>query len=90
MIGRWRVNSTSLVTGLLLIGVGIVLISGSGSFESTDIALAGARAEEVAQAIGRRIPDRALALVLVLAAGGWFVSRWRADEPDASPDTTER
>ena len=89
-IGRWRVHSTSLVTGLLLIVVGIVLISGSGTVDSTDLALVGARAEEVVQAIGRRIPDRALALLLVLAAGGWFVSRWRAGEPDTSLETSER
>jgi len=88
-IGPWRVHSTALVTGLLLIGVGVLLVSGSGSFESTDVALAGARAEELVQAIGRRIPDRALALVLVVAAGGWFVSRLRADERDEARESVE-
>jgi cytochrome c biogenesis protein CcdA len=83
-IGRLRVHSTSLVTGLLLIVVGLVLISGSGSFESTDLALAGARAEEIVQSVARRIPDRALALVLVVAAVGWFVSRWRAGESEVA------
>jgi cytochrome c biogenesis protein CcdA len=79
-IGRWRVHSTSLITGVLLIAVGGILITGRGTFESTDLALLGARAEEVVQTVGRRISDRSVAVVLVAVAGGWFIHRWRADE----------
>ncbi|MCC5950425.1 MAG: cytochrome c biogenesis protein CcdA [Nitriliruptoraceae bacterium] len=90
-IGPWRVHSTALITGLLLIGVGILLVTGSGSFEAGNLALVGARAEEVVQAIGRRIPDRVLAVAFVLAAAGWFVSRWRADaRAEAVSETSER
>jgi cytochrome c biogenesis protein CcdA len=90
-IGRWRVHSTALLTGVLLIGVGILLITGSGTFESTDLALVGARAEEMVQAIGRRIPDRVLAVALALAAGSWFIIRWRADEPEkAASEAAEK
>jgi cytochrome c biogenesis protein CcdA len=90
-IGRWRVHSTSLITGLLLIGVGVLLVTGSGTFESADLALVGARAEEVVQTLGRRIPDRTLALLLAAVAGGWFVHRWRADEPrEVAREASER
>jgi len=81
-IGRWRVHSTSLITGVLLIGVGIALITGSGTLESSDLALVGARAEELVQTIGRRIPDRLLALLGVAVAGAWFLRRWRTGEPE--------
>ncbi len=87
-IGRWRVHSTSLITGLLLIGVGALLVTGSGTFESGDLALVGARAEEMAQTAGRRVPDRTLALLLAAVAGGWFIHRWRAEDPQKpSPET---
>jgi len=89
-IGRWRVHSTSLITGLLLIGVGVLLITGSGAFDSTELALVGARAEELVQAVGRRIPDRWLALLLVAVAGGWLIRRWRADEPEKAASTTPK
>ena len=89
-IGRWRVHSTSLITGLLLIGVGIVLVTGSGTFESADLALVGARAEEMVQSVGRRIPDRSLALLLVAVAGGWFIHRWRADELAKAASATSK
>lgn len=89
-LGRWRIHSTSLLTGLLLIGVGVLLVTGSGAFEAGRLALLGARAEEVVQGIGRRIPDRALALGLVLLAAGWFIRRWRVGEPDTTPETSGR
>jgi cytochrome c biogenesis protein CcdA len=88
-IGRWRVHSTSLITGLLLIGVGVILVTGSGTFESADLALVGARAEEMVQNVGRRIPDRSLTLLLVAVAGGWFIHRWRADEPEKAASEAE-
>ncbi|TVR30666.1 MAG: cytochrome c biogenesis protein CcdA [Nitriliruptor sp.] len=89
-IGRWRIHSTSLLTGLLLIGVGILLVTGSGTFEAGNLALVGARAEEVVQAVGQRIPDRALALLAVAAAGGWFIRRWRAGEPERAASETSQ
>ncbi len=90
-IGRWRVHSTSLITGLLLIGVGALLVTGSGTFESGDLALIGARAEEVVQTVGRGISDRMLALLLAAVAGGWLVHRWRTDGPhQASTSTTTK
>jgi cytochrome c biogenesis protein CcdA len=89
-IGRWRVHSTSLITGLLLIGVGVLLVTGSGTFESADLALVGARAEEVVQTVGRRIPDRMLATLLAVGAGGWLYHRWRAEDPqEVAQDTSE-
>ncbi len=85
--GRWRVHSTSLVTGVLLVAVGLLLVGGGATVESTDLALAGARAEEFAQAVGRHVPDRAVAILLVALAGGWFVHRWRQGDPSVSrPD----
>jgi cytochrome c biogenesis protein CcdA len=89
-IGRWHVHSTSLITGVLLVVVGILLITGSGTFESTDLALVGVRAEELAQSAGRRIPDRALALLGVAVAGGWFVNRLRADRADRTASEPRR
>ena len=86
-IGRWRVHSTSLITGLLLIGVGVLLVTGSGTFEAGDLALVGARAEELVQSVGRRIPDRLLALLGVALAGGWLLRRWRADDPAVEQET---
>ncbi len=80
-LGRWRIHSTALITGLLLIGVGILLVTGSGNVEAGDLALIGARAEELVQTVGRTIPDRVLALLGVAVAGAWFVSRWRTDAP---------
>jgi cytochrome c biogenesis protein CcdA len=89
-IGRWRVHSTSLITGVLLIAVGVLLVTGSGTFESADLALVGARAEEVVQNVARRIPDRALAVLLAAVAGGWFIHRWRADDARrAAPEARE-
>jgi cytochrome c biogenesis protein CcdA len=89
-IGRWRLHSTALITGVLLIAVGTLLVTGSGTFESTDLALVGARAEEVAQTVGGRLPDRAVAVLLVAAAGGWFAHRWRADNRKAASEPVER
>ena len=82
VIGRWRIHSTSLITGLLLIGVGVLLVTGSGTFEAGNLALVGARAEEMVQTVGQRIPDRALALVGVAIASTWFIHRWRSGEPE--------
>lgn len=77
-VGRLRLHTTSLVSGVLLIAVGVLLLVGGGSFvKSPDLALLGARAEEWARSVGARVPDRALAVVAVVAALGWFVSRLR-------------
>jgi cytochrome c biogenesis protein CcdA len=89
-IGRWQLHSTALITGVLLIAVGTLLVTGSGTFESTDLALVGVRAEEVAQTVGGRLPDRAVAVLLVAAAGGWFAHRWRADGRKAASEPVER
>ena len=84
-IGPWRVHSTSLVTGLLLIVVGLLLVGGGATVESMDLAVAGARAEELAQAVGRHISDRTVAVVLVVLTAVWFVRRWRQGDPPGSP-----
>lgn len=82
-----RLHSTSLVSGLLLVAVGVLLLVGGGSLvESPDVAMLGARAEEWARAAGSRIPDEVLAVVALLATGGWFVRRWRTEQRQSSPD----
>ena len=83
--GRFTFHSTSLISGILLAVVGLVMVIGGGALvESSTLALAGARAEEWARDLGRAVPDEALALVALLAAGVWLFVRWR--EPEA-PDT---
>lgn len=81
-VGRLRLHTTSLVSGVLLIAVGVLLLVGGGSLvESPDLALLGARAEEWARTVGARVPDRALAVFAVVAALWWFVARLR-EGPD--------
>lgn len=80
-VGRLTLHSTSLVSGLLLVAVGVLLLVGGGTLvESPDLALLGARAEEWARQVGARLPDRALAVVAVVATGAWLARRWRDDD----------
>ncbi len=84
-IGRFTFHSTSLVSGVLLVVVGLVMLIGGGAIvESSTLALAGARAEEWATDVGSLISDEVLAVSALLAAGAWLVVRWR--EPAAPPD----
>ena len=79
-LGGLRLHSTSLVSGLLLAGVGVLLLLGGGALDSSpDLALLGARAEEWARTVGAGVPDRALALIAVAVSGWWLVRRWRQD-----------
>lgn len=78
-IGRLRLHSTSLLSGVLLVAVGLLLLTGASLVESQDLALLGARAEEWATAVGARVPDEALAIVALVASGAWFVQRWRQE-----------
>ena len=89
-IGRLRLHSTSLVSGALLVAVGILLLTGATLVESSSLALLGARAEEWVTSAGARIPDEALSLVALVATGTWLVWRWRdvrhrADDEDRVP-----
>lgn len=87
-VGRFTFHSTSLISGLLLAAVGVIMVIGGGALvESSTLALLGARAEEWARDLGRSIPDAALALAALVAAGAWLVVRWR--EPDSSETDVE-
>jgi cytochrome c biogenesis protein CcdA len=92
VIGRRTFHSTSLVSGLLLVAVGLVMLIGGGAIvESSTLALAGARAEEWATEVGTRISDELLAVVAVLASGTWVVVRWREPaEPPVNVGEIER
>jgi cytochrome c biogenesis protein CcdA len=77
-IGRFTFHSTSLVSGAVLVAVGVfMVVSGGNLVESEQLALTGARAEEWATEVGRRIPDRALAVLALVGAVTWLVVRWR-------------
>ena len=78
-VGPLRLHSTSLVSGVLLVAVGVLLLSGASLWESPRLALFGARAEEWATAVGARIADEALALTALVVTGAWLVHRWRQD-----------
>ena len=92
-VGRLTLQSTSLVSGVLLAIVGLILVTTGGALvESSTLALAGARAEEWATDLGSSVSDEVLALLAVLAAGAWLVVRWRdTDEPadDRPPDRSD-
>jgi cytochrome c biogenesis protein CcdA len=80
-LGRFAFHSTSLVSGLLMVVVGVVMVFGGGALiESSTLALAGARAEEWATGLGASISDELLALLGLFAAGVWLVVRWRQPE----------
>ena len=86
-VGRIRFHSTSLVSGLLLVVVGLVMLIGGGAIvESSMLAVAGARAEEWATDLGSVISDELLAISALLAAGVWLVVRWREPAEPADRD----
>lgn len=77
-VGRFTFHSTSLISGLLLAGVGLIMVIGGGALvESSTLALWGARAEEWATDLGSVFTDELLALLAVLATGAWLFVRWR-------------
>lgn len=78
-VGRLRLHSTSLVSGLLLVGVGLLLLTGASLVESQGLALLGARAEEWATTAGSRIRDEVLAIVALVVTGAWLFRRWRQE-----------
>ena len=80
-IGRLRLHSTSLLSGSLLVGVGVLLLTGATLLESPELALLGARVEEWATAVGARVPDEALSVVLLVVTGAWLLRRWRHQQP---------
>ena len=92
-VGRFSFHSTSLISGLVLVAVGVFMIVNGGNLvESNSLALAGARAEEWATDLGGRIPDAALALVAFLAAGVWLFVSWRkgqAPDAESTPDDAD-
>lgn len=86
-IGRFSFHSTSLVSGILLVGVGIfMLVNGGNLVDSPNVALAGARAEEWARDISGKISDEFLALAGLAIAAVWFAIRWRRGESTSSAD----
>lgn len=80
-IGRLRLHSTSLVSGLLLVAVGVLLLTGASWWESSDLALLGARVEEWVVALGAGAGDEVVAVLGLLAAVAWLLHRWRHGEP---------
>ena len=81
---RFTLHSTSIVSGIVLVAVGVFMVVNGGNLvESESLALAGARAEEWATDVGSHIPDRFLALCALGAAVVWLVVRWRRT-PDES------
>lgn len=70
-------HSTSLVSGLLLVVVGVLLVTGASVVESQSLALLGARVEEWATEAGARVPDEALAVGALVGSGVWLAVRWR-------------
>lgn len=95
-VGRFTFHSTSLISGLVLVVVGVFLIVNGGNLvESNTLALAGARAEEWATSIGSRVSDSLLAIAAFVAAGVWLFISWRRGQAAAaeidpdSPDTTD-
>ncbi len=84
-----RLHSTSVVSGLLLVGVGVLLLVGGGALvESPDLAMLGARAEEWARDAGARVPDEVLGAAAVVVTGAWLLRRWR-QEARVAPDGQE-
>ena len=84
-MGRLRLHTTSVVSGVVLMGVGVLLLVGGGALvESPDLALLGARAEEWARDVGARLPDEVLALVALVLTGTWLLRRWRQEAPASS------
>ncbi len=79
-IGRLRLHSTSLLSGVLLVVVGVLLVTGASLIESQSLALLGARAEEWATATGARVPDEALSIIALVVTGTWLVRRWRHEQ----------
>lgn len=95
-LGRLTFHSTSLISGLVLVAVGVFMVVNGGNLvESNTLALAGARAEEWATNLGGRVPDGLLAVIAFIAAGAWLFVAWRrsgaspAEAGPNSPDTTD-
>ncbi|MFV0257494.1 MAG: cytochrome c biogenesis CcdA family protein [Acidimicrobiales bacterium] len=79
-LGRLTLHSTSLLSGVVLVAVGVfMLVNGGNLVESNSLALAGARAEEWAADVGTRVSDELLAVAALVAAGVWLIVRWRHD-----------
>lgn len=91
-VGRLQLHSTSLLGGLLVIGVGLLfLIDRGGSVVGGGVLSvdAEARLQEAVSRIGAQADLLALATIGVVAAGV-LLHRWRADRPAAQDGAGER
>lgn len=89
--GRLRVHTTSVVTGLLLVAIGVLFLrydgtAGiTGSFGFGDTADLEADAQEWVARVASSVPDWSVPAVIAVIAGLWAVRRTRSD---ASPRET--
>ena len=89
-VGPLRLHTTSTVTGLLFIGIGVVflLFDGTAALVGVDPAVALA-AENVVAALGSSVPDAVLLVgvaVLVALVVAWRLRRAARPRPGPAPD----
>lgn len=80
VIGRLRLHSTSIITGLLLIVVGIVFLTTNGLASAPGIVPPRVQAavQEAIAGWGNAVPNIVVVLVLAaLAIAGWFLAQHR-------------
>lgn len=93
-LGRWRPHTSQLISGVLFIGIGVLLLltdgtAGLGGLFSVDTEY---RAQLWARELGERVPDVALPAAGAVAVLGWLHHRRRAARRAGDEDhaTTER
>lgn len=91
-IGRLRLHTTSLVTGLLLIVVGLVFVSTNGLASAPGFVSANTQADIQENVVrwGGSVPDVVVVLVLTLVAiTAWFVTLRRRSAALGAGEATE-
>lgn len=92
-IGRLRLHSTSIITGLLLIVVGLVFLTTNGLASAPALIPPRVQADiqETIAAWGSAVPNVVVVLVLALVAtGAWIVAQRRRTAPTASDHAEEQ
>ncbi|MEU1781699.1 cytochrome c biogenesis CcdA family protein [Streptomyces abikoensis] len=94
-LGRLRLHTTSLVSGLFFIAIGVLFLGWGGTTGLPGLVDAEQefRLEELVSRVGGAVPDYALLAALALVAASalaWFALRRPADEPPSGgPDGTD-
>ena len=89
-LGPVRTHSTSLIAGLLMVGIGVLFlrydgtagITGLFGFDTVDLEYA---ANRLVQNATRQVPNWALPALVALGAAAVLVRRWRHGAPDREP-----